>query len=59
MNETFAKDLAKFIHDYETIWWEQLDEDEIERLIKDYLSNNHIVLCVRPTNVPSRQSKES
>lgn len=59
MNETFAKDLAKFIWDYETIWWEQLDQDEIEEIIRNYLSDNKIVLCVRPTNVPSRPSKES
>jgi len=59
MNETFAKDLARVIWQYETLGWEQPDEDEIEMLINNYLSDNKIVLCVPPKNVKSRQSKES
>ena len=59
MNETFAKDLARVIWQYETLGWEQPDEDEIEMLINNYLSDNKIVLCVQPKNVKSKQSKES
>lgn len=54
MNETFAKDLAKVIWQYETLGWEQPDEDEIEMLINNYLSDNKIVLCRPPEEPISR-----
>ena len=48
MNKDFAKDIARVIWQYQNIWWEMLDQDEIEKLILDYLSDNKIVLCKSP-----------
>jgi hypothetical protein len=48
MNKDFAKDIARVIWQYQSIWWEMLDQDEIEKLILDYLSDNKIVLCKPP-----------
>jgi len=59
MNETFAKDLARVIWQYETVGWEQLDEDEIEMLINNYLSDNKIVLCRPPEDLISKPLKKS
>lgn len=59
MNETFAKDLARVIWQYQNIWWEMIDEDEIEMLIKSYLSDNKIVLCRPPEEWISNPFKKS
>ena len=59
MNETFAKDLARVIWQYQNIWWEMIDEDEIEMLIKNYLSDNRIVLCKPPEGWAPNPFKKS
>lgn len=59
MNETFAKDLARVIWQYQNLWWEMIDEDEIEMLINNYLSDNKIVLCRPPEDAALRPLKKS